>query len=136
MVFRRAFLIFTLALAGFFAGLLPTTTRATEPTAGPTIELIMVEQDGCVYCIAWKDTIGPIYPKTSEGKFAPLRLADIHDGAPDGVTYTRRVTFTPTFILLENNQEIGRIEGYPGEEIFWWMLEKILTDQTDFSGTS
>jgi len=128
MVFRRAFLVSTLALAGLFATLLPAALRATE--------LIMVEQDGCVYCVAWKDKIGPIYPKTPEGKFAPLRMVDLHDGPPDGITYARKVTFTPTFILIENNTEIGRIEGYPGEDFFWWMLEKLLKEKTDFDSTS
>ena len=128
MFLRRYFFVSILALAGFFAAVLPATTRAAE--------LIMVEQDGCVYCIAWKDKIGPIYPKTPEGQFAPLRMIDIRDGAPDGLTFNRPVTFTPTFILIENNEEVGRIEGYPGEDFFWWMLEKLLKDKTEFGGIS
>lgn len=128
MNLRRSLLIFPLMIAGFLAVFASTAARATE--------LIMVEQDGCVYCIAWKDTIGPIYPKTPEGAFAPLRMVDIHDGAPEGLTYSRPVTFTPTFILVENNQEVGRIEGYPGEEFFWWMLEKLLKDKTEFGASS
>lgn len=128
MLLRRQLFVSILALAGLFAVISPATTRATE--------LIMVEQDGCVYCIAWKNTIGPIYPKTPEGEFAPLRMIDIRDGAPEGTTFTRPVTFTPTFILIENKEEVGRIEGYPGEDFFWWMLEKLLKDKTEFGGTS
>ena len=40
-------------------------------------ELIMVEQQGCYYCLEWKDQLGHIYPKTPEGKFAPLKTIDI-----------------------------------------------------------
>ena len=39
-------------------------------------ELIMVEQQGCYYCLEWKDQLGHIYPKTPEGKFAPLKTRD------------------------------------------------------------
>ncbi|WP_372674759.1 thioredoxin family protein [Aquicoccus sp.] len=98
-------------------------------------ELIMVEQKGCSHCIAWKDTIGPIYPKSPEGEFAPLRVVDIREGAPDGVRYDRPVTFTPTFILVEDGTEIGRIEGYPGEDFFWSLLDMLLKRETDYTGS-
>ncbi|MGB7319716.1 MAG: thioredoxin family protein, partial [Planktotalea sp.] len=54
-------------------------------TAAFAVDLIMVEQKGCHYCEAWMDEIAPAYPKTDEGKFAPLLRRDIHDGAPDGM---------------------------------------------------
>lgn len=96
-------------------------------------ELIMVEQKGCSHCNAWKDTIGPIYPKSPEGKFAPLRHVNIRDGAPDGVSYARPVNFTPTFILVEDGAEVGRIEGYPGEDFFWGLLDMLLKRTTDYT---
>lgn len=99
------------------------------------IELLMVEQAGCHYCIEWKANVGPIYPKTSEGAFAPLRFADLHKGPPEGVTYARKVNFTPTFILLENDSEIGRIEGYPGEDFFWGLLDMMLKAKTNYTET-
>lgn len=98
-------------------------------------ELIMVEQKGCSYCIAWMDKIGPIYPKSPEGRFAPLRVVNIRDGAPDGVRYARPVNFTPTFILVEDGTELGRIEGYPGEDFFWGLLDMLLKRTTDYAGT-
>lgn len=38
----------------------------------------------------------------------------------------RRVTFTPTFVLLVNGTERNRIEGYPGEDFFWGLLGQML----------
>ena len=29
-------------------------------------------------------------------------------------------------MLVENGQEVGRIEGYPGDEFFWGLLERLL----------
>lgn len=96
------------------------------------VQLIMVEQKGCHYCEAWMDEIAPAYPKTSEGKFAPLQRRDIRDGAPEGGSYARRVNFTPTFILMDEGREIGRIEGYPGEDFFWPLFTKLLEEKTSF----
>lgn len=96
------------------------------------LELVMVEQKGCHYCEKWHNEIGPIYDKTAEGNFAPLRTVDIRAGAPEGIQFVRPAVFTPTFVLVEENVEIGRIEGYPGEDFFWGLLEMMLKAKTDF----
>jgi len=85
------------------------------------IELVMVEQPGCEWCERWNEEIAPAYPKTTEGKFAPLRRVDLRH-MPPGLTITRRVNFTPTFLIVENGQELARLEGYPGENFFWPLL--------------
>ncbi|MFP7571898.1 thioredoxin fold domain-containing protein [Marivita sp. S2033] len=95
--------------------------------------LVMVEQPGCIYCQRWDAQIAPAYPNTDEGKFAPLMRTGLRDGPPDGMTYARRVVFTPTFILVEDGEELARIEGYPGEDFFWPVLSKILKEHTDFA---
>lgn len=117
-------------IAGLLAaGVLALTLSTVQAFAA---QLVMVEQHGCAYCAAWDKAIAPIYPKTPEGKFAPLLRTDIHDAPPAGITYARSVNFTPTFILVEAGQEIGRIEGYPGEDFFWGLLEMMLKAKTDF----
>jgi thioredoxin-related protein len=104
--------------------------------AGPAaaLELIMVERKGCHYCIAWKEDIGPAYPKTEMGRFAPLRMVDIAAAPPEGVTFDSRVVFTPTFVLVDDGEEIGRIEGHPGEEFFWGVLHRVLTEKAGYTG--
>jgi len=89
-------------------------------------ELIMVEEPGCVWCARWNAEIGPIYPKTAEASRAPLRRIDLSDVSDSGITFKSRVTFTPTFVLVEDGQEITRIEGYPGEDFFWGLLAEML----------
>ncbi len=83
--------------------------------------LLMAEEPGCYWCAKWNKEISHIYPKTPEGKTAPLQRFDLHGTAPD-VEFARRVTFTPTFILVQDGKEVGRIEGYPGEDFFWGLL--------------
>jgi len=119
MSFARIALSFTLALG------LATAARA--------VELIMVEQVGCSWCERWNEEIAPIYPKTTEGKFAPLRRIDIRQ-EPEDFTYARSVNFTPTFVLVEDGKELSRIEGYPGEDFFWPLLDQMLSAHTDYEG--
>ena len=118
-----------LALAVMLSPLWASAARA-EPN------LVLVEQPGCVYCQRWDAEIGPAYSKTAEGKFAPIIRADLREGPPDGITYARRVLFTPTFVLVENGEEKARIEGYPGEDFFWPLLTRLLTENTDFMTTT
>ncbi|MCA0919327.1 thioredoxin family protein [Pseudooceanicola nanhaiensis] len=101
------------------------------PGGAAALDLIMVERPGCAYCAAWNRTIAPIYPKTAAGESAPLVRMDISEAPPEGVTFARPVVFTPTFILVDEGTELGRIEGYPGEDFFWGLLEKMLSEQTD-----
>ncbi len=100
---------------------------AVMPLQAPAAELVMVEQTGCHWCAKWNAEISNIYPKTDEGKRAPLRRVDLRD-LPDDVTFTSRPVFTPTFVLVEDGQELGRIEGYGGDEFFWFLLGRLLDD--------
>lgn len=99
-------------------------------------ELIMVEQVGCVYCELWDREISEIYPKTPEGKAAPLQRMDLQNDYPGDVAMVRAVHFTPTFLIVEDGKELARIEGYPGEDFFWGLLAAHLERHTDFDGSS
>lgn len=118
-----------------FRTLLATITAAFFALPALAVELVMVEQHGCPYCELWNDQISEVYPKTAEGKAAPLRRMDIHEDYPADLSFTSVLTFTPTFVLVEDGQEIARIEGYPGEEFFWWVLAEMLRKNTDFEGS-
>ncbi|MBY6091539.1 thioredoxin family protein [Maritimibacter alkaliphilus] len=120
-------------LPAFAPALVPAFILAASllPGAAAALELIMVERPGCDYCAAWDRTIAPIYPKTAAGESAPLVRMDISEQPPEGVTFTRPVVFTPTFVLVDEGAELGRIEGYPGEDFFWGLLEKMLSEQVD-----
>ena len=96
--------------------------------------LMMVEEDGCPWCARWNRDVGGEYDLTDEGKAAPLWRYDIHDPAPEGVTFASKPHFTPTFILLVDGTEVNRIEGYPGEGFFWGLLGMMLASLPDAEG--
>jgi hypothetical protein len=83
------------------------------------LELIMLEEKGCGYCQRWHQEVGPIYGLSDEGKRAPLKRIDL---ASTEAARFARVTYTPTFVLVRDDEERGRITGYPGADFFWSML--------------
>ena len=89
-------------------------------------ELVMYRTVGCAWCATWDQVIGPIYPKTEVGRRAPLRMADLDAAQGSGVILQRPVRYSPTFVLADDGREIGRIEGYPGEDFFWGLLENLV----------
>ena len=102
-------------------------------SASAEIYLLMAEEQGCIWCVRWNEEVAPIYPKTAEGRTAPLKRYDLLTEEP-GVTLKSSVRFTPTFILVRDGQEVGRIEGYPGEDFFWGVLAILLKKNTSFEG--
>ncbi|WGH79636.1 hypothetical protein [Jannaschia ovalis] len=105
-------------------GLLPLPSLAQ-------VELIMGEEEGCIWCARWNAEVAPEYPKTAEGRAAPLRRVDIHAPLPEGLALDGRLTFTPTFVLVENGRELARLEGYPGEDFFWPLLGRMLDEAVE-----
>jgi hypothetical protein len=113
-IMQRLFYILLIAIsAGFW-------------TSANAAKLIMVEQEYCEYCEAWNADIGVIYNKTEEGKRAPLLRVDINETLPDDLNFITGLVFTPTFVLVEDGKEIGRIKGYAGESFFWGLLAKLI----------
>lgn len=103
----------------------PTRSAAAivEP-AGPTgVRLFMVEDVGCPYCAKWDREVGGAYPITAEGRFAPLVRRFRRD--PD-ITFLKNIVYSPTFVVVKDGEEIGRITGYPTADFFWPMLVDIL----------
>ena len=97
----------------------------------------MVEKAGCMWCEHWNKEIAPIYPKTEEGKRAPLRRIDKDAALPEDIKPSRGFFYTPTFLLVVNGVEQGRIEGYPGEDFFWGLLGQMINkaDQNSKPGS-
>lgn len=113
---------FNLVRAVFVAVLL----FAGASSAGQAAELVMFRQVMCEWCEVWDDEVGVVYGKTREGRQAPIRQVDIHEKRPVDLGRIKPVIFTPTFVLMENGIELGRIQGYPGEDFFWGLLNQML----------
>jgi cytochrome c551/c552 len=114
-LFRTQFLLALAVLtAGFLSG---AVARASE--------LVMFEQGGCVYCARWNRDVAPVYDKTAEAKVLPLRRIDIGQQGNAGVALASPVRYTPTFVVVDNGKEIGRITGYISDDSFWGLLDSL-----------
>ncbi|AUQ62219.1 hypothetical protein [Phaeobacter inhibens] len=122
------------AASALLAALALLATTGISAKTADAAELVMVEQPGCAWCARWDAEIAPIYPKTAEGRFAPLRRADLR-AMPEDLTLSRRVTFTPTFLIVEGGHEMARLEGYPGEDFFWPLITGLLQEHAGFVPT-
>ena len=88
-------------------------------------ELVMYRRDGCPWCARWDREIGPIYPRTELSRRAPLRMVNLDGDRDHSVDLRSPVIYTPTFVLVEAGREVARLEGYPGEDFFWGLIEQM-----------
>ena len=101
----------------------PLLGRSVRGADGSAVTLILVDEPGCQYCRKWDAEIGRGYPRTKEGRFAPLVRVRRKSSQLSGLN---PVIYTPTFILVRRGQELGRITGYPGAEYFYAELGDLL----------
>jgi hypothetical protein len=114
-------------LASFLALLLAGALSAA-PVAAPVdlrtapAVLVMVHDPGCPYCARWEAEVEHSYTRSQEGKFAPLvqRLR----GDPE-ISHLKKIVYSPTFVMLAYGQEVGRIVGYQGSDLFWMQLDAL-----------
>ncbi len=57
---------------------------------------------------------------------------DLH-ALPDDLQVTRRVNFTPTFLIVKDGHEMARLEGYPGEDFFWPLISELMRQHLGFA---
>jgi thioredoxin-related protein len=88
-------------------------------------ELIMYRRDGCPYCAAWDRQVGTGYSNSELGKVAPIRMIDIHATQPH-IELKSPIIYTPTFVLIHDGREIGRIEGFSTNDFFYGMLTRLV----------
>jgi hypothetical protein len=126
MHLRRLAFLMLLALMG------PLTVVAAD-----SAELVMYRRAGCPWCAAWDREIPPIYSKTEVGRRLPVRLVAL-EGERPRITLARPIMYPAPFVLVDKGGQVGRIEGYPGPDFFWGLLEcleaKLPRPATDGAG--
>jgi hypothetical protein len=90
--------------------------------AAPAV-LVMVHDPGCPYCARWEAEVGHSDRVSREGKFAPLAPRLRSD--PE-ISNLNKIVYSPTFVMLAYGQEVGRIVGYQGSDLFWMQLEPLI----------
>ena len=90
-------------------------------------KLLYFYSDTCAYCKAWENEIANIYLKTEFEDQFKLSFIDFSSNADfEKYGISKIVKVTPTFIFVKDKTEVGRIEGYNGQELFWWQVDEII----------
>lgn len=118
-----AMLAFALLLSSLQPALGVDKSAGAGTYAGGQLRLIMFDEIGCPYCRLWEAQVGQYYPNTPIGRRVPLVKSEISSGE---FSFIKGVVYTPTFVLLRGDKELGRITGYPGEEFFWAYLQSMV----------
>ena len=106
--------------AGLAAAAAPIAASPDLRTAAAV--LVMVRDPGCPYCARWEEEVGRSYSMSEEGKFAPL--VQRTRGDPE-ISNLKKIVYSPTFVMLAYGEEVGRIVGYQGSDLFWMQLEQL-----------
>ena len=92
--------------------------------------LVYVHSSTCGACAQFDREVGAIYHKTEESARLPLlRISleawqdDQHDHLDCVAT---PVSSTPTFVQIQDCQEIDRVMGYSDEDLFWLALRRMV----------
>ncbi|MDP3074023.1 thioredoxin family protein [Bradyrhizobium sp.] len=97
------------------------------PVTSDAAELLVFGRDGCAWCQRWDREVGSSYGKTDEARVLPLRYVNIDRPPASGIALVAPVRYTPTFVVVNNGREIGRITGYVNDDAFWGLLSIIVS---------
>lgn len=89
-------------------------------------ELVYFNSPACSVCERWDEEVGVLYNSTEEAQRLPLRPQSIHDEKPDDLAQIKPVAFTPTFVVVDDGREIGRIVGYISDYFFWEQIAGLI----------
>ena len=96
-------------------------------------ELLYFFSPNCGYCQAFDEEVANIYPKTDVALIAPLIRVEVDPASfhpiDPGVSFDPGTV--PTFILVAEGQEVARLSGYSGDELFWMSLQRMLNLLTE-----
>lgn len=67
-----------------------------------------------------------MYHQSAQAQYAPLSIVGFGGPWPDGLVLGTRPAVTPTFIVLKDRQEVGRIEGYSDRHSFFSQLNTLI----------
>ena len=127
---------------GFAALIVGATSMPLHAALGPKAHesspvLIYVYSPECGACRQFDGEVGAIYPKTNESLALPMERVLIDDWQAKRHQLVEcasaAVIGTPTFLQIQNCQELDRITGYSDAELFWLghrrMMNRIESDQ-------
>lgn len=97
------------------------------PITATPYELVVMEADGCIYCRLFRRDVLPAFETSQQGREMPVRFVDINDVEKSSLDLDAPVQIVPTFIVVRDKKEVGRIAGYMGPENFYHSINYLMS---------
>lgn len=91
------------------------------------LQLVVMEAPGCIYCTIFRRDVLPSFEASEHGKDMPVRFVDVNDVEQSGLDLQSPIDILPTFVVVKDNHEVGRIPGYMGPEDFFHSINYLLS---------
>lgn len=123
-------LFYSVAMLLLLAAFVPIGHAGLDPDAeipaAEDAQLVVMEADGCIYCRIFRRDILPTYEVSERRKTMAVRFLDINDLDASGIALDSPISILPTFVVIRNNREVGRIAGYVGPEDFFRAINYLM----------
>lgn len=99
---------------------------ASAPTPNAGLEFLVLEVKSCHVCELVRTHILPPYERSVTAREAPMRFVDLNAVDEAQLGLTAPVTTVPTIVLMREGQEVARLTGYTGPQIFFQAVPEML----------
>jgi hypothetical protein len=99
---------------------------ASAPAASAGLELLVLEVRSCYACELVRTHILPPYERSTTARDAPMRFVDLNAVDEAKLGLTAPVMTVPTIVLMREGQEVARLTGYTGPQIFFQAVPEML----------
>ena len=99
---------------------------AGAPTPNAGLEFLVLEVKSCHVCELVRTHILPPYERSVTAREAPMRFVDLNAVDEAQLGLAAPVTTVPTIVLMRKGQEVARLTGYTGPQIFFQAVPEML----------
>lgn len=99
---------------------------ANAPATNGGLEFLVLEVKSCHVCELVRAHILPQYERSATAREAPMRFVDLNAIDEAKLGLTSPVTTVPTIVLMREGQEVARLTGYTGPQIFLQAVPEML----------
>ncbi len=89
-----------------------------QQTLKKSTELVMFSSPLCAYCAYFEQNVIPIYKHHDLAQIAPLNAVNMDEEGSGPYTLEKPIEVLPTFIVMRNGKEVGRLSGIPDKLYF------------------
>ena len=123
---RRALLVLCAVVVSVSFLHAAPNVAVTPIASNASLEIVVLEARGCVYCGHFRKVIGSVYETSKHARYIPLAYMQVDDEGAVALELAKPIQIVPTVVVIDGREEIGRIPGYVGKREFFHLIDQIL----------